>query len=272
MLDLLRHGLTNEAIAERLSISADTAKFHVSEILGKLGVSTRDEAARWPGRPKRLWLWLPRIWPWPAVLSLALLSLIAAIGGLSRSWSGDGTSQDLARPTAFDEGPQPLQLVVCYNDDTWTRPTVEEQAAHINDDRRYAPFGALHEAQFAADFWAPPLGASPVGTVIEFSGLWTLGSDRELVPALSRTCPVAGSNAGLDAVYLWLFGFGAQSAAWSQEQLTVTVTSKPAGFQIIQVRLPGPITDYGGGPILFTGSGKAAVGRIERGTIWSTRP
>jgi DNA-binding CsgD family transcriptional regulator len=52
VLDLLREGLTNDQIAARLGVSHDTAKFHVSEILGKLGVESRREAALWAGRPK----------------------------------------------------------------------------------------------------------------------------------------------------------------------------------------------------------------------------
>src|SRR5438874_11859274 len=47
VLRLVREGLSNEEIARRLGISVDGAKFHVSEILSKLGVSTRAEAARW---------------------------------------------------------------------------------------------------------------------------------------------------------------------------------------------------------------------------------
>lgn len=47
VLALVREGLTNEEIALRLGISGDGVKFHVSEILGKLGVSSRNEAARW---------------------------------------------------------------------------------------------------------------------------------------------------------------------------------------------------------------------------------
>ena len=47
VLDLLRQGLTNEEIAERLGVSFAGAKYHVSEILSKLGVSSREEAARW---------------------------------------------------------------------------------------------------------------------------------------------------------------------------------------------------------------------------------
>jgi DNA-binding NarL/FixJ family response regulator len=39
-------GRTNRQIAETLFISESTAGVHVSNILGKLGVSTRTEAAR----------------------------------------------------------------------------------------------------------------------------------------------------------------------------------------------------------------------------------
>jgi DNA-binding CsgD family transcriptional regulator len=52
VLDLLREGMTNEQIADRLGIAHNTVKFHVSEILAKLEVDSRDEAAAWQGRPK----------------------------------------------------------------------------------------------------------------------------------------------------------------------------------------------------------------------------
>jgi DNA-binding CsgD family transcriptional regulator len=47
VLELVREGLTNREIAERLDITLDGAKFHVSEILTKIGVGSREEAARW---------------------------------------------------------------------------------------------------------------------------------------------------------------------------------------------------------------------------------
>lgn len=44
VLQLLALGLSNKAIAQRLEISEHTAKFHVAQILGKLGVESRTEA------------------------------------------------------------------------------------------------------------------------------------------------------------------------------------------------------------------------------------
>src|SRR5262245_27706725 len=49
VLELVREGLTNPQIAERLGISPDGAKWHVKEILWKLDVPSREEAARWEG-------------------------------------------------------------------------------------------------------------------------------------------------------------------------------------------------------------------------------
>jgi DNA-binding NarL/FixJ family response regulator len=45
VLALVADGRTNRQIAERLFISDSTAGVHVSNILGKLGVGTRTEAA-----------------------------------------------------------------------------------------------------------------------------------------------------------------------------------------------------------------------------------
>jgi len=44
VLALMAHGLNNTEIADRLTISRSTVKFHVSSILSKLSVATRTEA------------------------------------------------------------------------------------------------------------------------------------------------------------------------------------------------------------------------------------
>ena len=57
VMEELRRGKSNPEIARSMGISRAGAKYHVSEILGKLGLTSRYEAATW--RPVR------RAW-WPA--------------------------------------------------------------------------------------------------------------------------------------------------------------------------------------------------------------
>lgn len=45
----VRHGLTNPAIAARCNLTVDAVKFHVSSALGKLGLSSRRELRQWSG-------------------------------------------------------------------------------------------------------------------------------------------------------------------------------------------------------------------------------
>ena len=70
VLALLREGLGNPEIAERLGVSRDAVKYHVSEILSKLGVTSREEAA----------VWRPYERPWWA-------TAVGALGGAARRLS-----------------------------------------------------------------------------------------------------------------------------------------------------------------------------------------
>ena len=66
VVTLLRQGLNNPQIAQQLGISRDGAKYHVSEIIGKLGVTSRFEAAVW--QPTQIPWWrtaTPAFLAWP---------------------------------------------------------------------------------------------------------------------------------------------------------------------------------------------------------------
>jgi DNA-binding NarL/FixJ family response regulator len=47
VLKLVAEGMDNKAIAKTLKITPKTAAFHVTHILGKLGVDTRQKAVAW---------------------------------------------------------------------------------------------------------------------------------------------------------------------------------------------------------------------------------
>src|SRR5438132_4825315 len=73
VLELVRAGASNSQIAERLGITERTAKFHVSEILSKLGVTSREEAATVALPERRRW------WPaWPLWARIAGAATVAA--------------------------------------------------------------------------------------------------------------------------------------------------------------------------------------------------
>jgi DNA-binding CsgD family transcriptional regulator len=76
VLRLLRENLSNEEIADHLGITVRTAKYHVSEILSKLGVSSRDEAAAWQPPPQPSW-W--RFAALPLAAKLASVAVVAAV-------------------------------------------------------------------------------------------------------------------------------------------------------------------------------------------------
>src|SRR6266508_3935429 len=78
-LELLREGMSNTQIATRLGITERTARFHVSEILSKLGVDRREEAALWNPAARRPWWTAALHWPirWSIVAKIASAGIVA---------------------------------------------------------------------------------------------------------------------------------------------------------------------------------------------------
>jgi DNA-binding CsgD family transcriptional regulator len=119
VLALLRERLTNREIAERLGVTLHAARYHVSEIISKLGVETREEAAAWRPEPepvtepRRRW-WVPLLaWLRPLTLAKAagIAVSVAAVAGLgvlawgvlrttAGSESGDGSAVNVSTPSA----------------------------------------------------------------------------------------------------------------------------------------------------------------------------
>jgi DNA-binding CsgD family transcriptional regulator len=105
VLTLVREGLTNPQIAERLGITMDAAKSHVSEILSRLELSSREEAAAWrpepPPAPVMRPSWANALghW-WPSFARIAGAgAMVAAVAGLGVIAYGVINSEGAEEPT-----------------------------------------------------------------------------------------------------------------------------------------------------------------------------
>ncbi len=112
VLDLMAEGRTNAEIAERLGLTLDGAKWHVREILGKLGMESREEAVAWwrsyrrsPARMRRgavgLFAWLP--WKVAAVGGSVVVAVAAAGLGFLLWPGGDGAQAFTELPACKQE-------------------------------------------------------------------------------------------------------------------------------------------------------------------------
>jgi hypothetical protein len=267
--------LSNEAIGERLGISPQTVKFHVSEILTKLGVTTRQEAARWSGRPRQRGFWLP--WPGRFALgaALAMLLLMFAVfivrwpvGGRDEGNEAGGTTNTLvASGVGIDGEPQPsaletplsVNIVVCAENDIWQKPSVEQQIAQMGivDPHSviYGGFSDMHQSQFAASFWFPPTGPDFAALVVEFSGLWT---EPNMTQIWTKGCPLPPRADWMDARYAWLLGYSATLSSYDGDRLIVRVEPKP-GFEVVMLRFPDAVLYEG--PVDFVDASGRVIAR-----------
>ncbi len=113
VLGLVARGYTNPEIAERLGVTLDGAKWHVSELLGKLGLDSREELAEfwaWRQRPyhrsRRVLRGVLAVPAFKIAGAIAGVALIAGIGfgawGLFAGGSGDGAGGGIAQPFVLE--------------------------------------------------------------------------------------------------------------------------------------------------------------------------
>jgi DNA-binding CsgD family transcriptional regulator len=162
VLALLRERLTNDQIARRLEIAERTAKFHVSEILSKLSVSSREEAARWQPeeRPWRQAAFAPLALAWKKVsaggLATALaggVAIVAVVGvgvlvwGLLRTSEGDSAS-----PVVIST-PVPSSTVISPADLAWNGSTrmIASDSSACGDTRTSNQYGVPVGLDIPAD-------------------------------------------------------------------------------------------------------------------------
>ena len=127
VLALLRDGKSNKEIAQQLGISFDGVRYHVAEILSKLGVSSRREAAAWqPESIERRPVLLPFLGRLLRMLIRVRTAVTVALGGAAvllallaigvfamnqrlSSSAADTTASPIVEPTAVGNAIAPPQ-------------------------------------------------------------------------------------------------------------------------------------------------------------------
>jgi DNA-binding CsgD family transcriptional regulator len=149
VMTLLREGLTNREIAERLGISLNGARYHVSEILSKLGVSTREEAARWQQEQspqRRRWRFDGLLTPGAlfkavvgAPVSVAVVGLVLLALGVIAMGQRDEDEPQTEAVVTLPPGPMG-KLVYVDDGDIWTNQLPDGTPQRLTTDgRSFAP-------------------------------------------------------------------------------------------------------------------------------------
>ncbi|MEX0781578.1 MAG: helix-turn-helix transcriptional regulator [Dehalococcoidia bacterium] len=115
VMHLIAAGKTNFEIAQHLGVSLEGAKYHVSEILGKLGVDSREEAvAAWQSGEQR-WRWPRMRFLVPAAAGIAAVAGIAVTAVLLLALLQDDDPTPSGEPEAWlawiaDDGSRQLHI------------------------------------------------------------------------------------------------------------------------------------------------------------------
>ncbi len=170
---LIARGHTNGEIAQKLDISLDGAKWHVSELLTKLNANTREDLVEaWEAerRPReRVRRWLSALSPMPLAQTVGAAAVVVAVAGAGALYvaAGGQLPGDDGRAAVAEAVPTPQTVLT-------------EQSAHSRAEdiankliqqhlmEYLPPGGATIQAEFTLmqSMWMPPgeLFVSPNGT------------------------------------------------------------------------------------------------------------
>jgi DNA-binding CsgD family transcriptional regulator len=272
VLALLRQGFSDPQIAERLNISLAGAKCHVSEILARLDVATRDQAAAWTPPPK------PRVpvllgIAWKLAAAVAAASALVGVGllayaVLSHSGTPAADTQTLATRTSASNtaaattltGTSPTPLPpACTVDlpaswqDAFTRGEVGVPAGDEFLPIAVAPDGSEFLGDLYSDGWSGVAAVGAKGNIMQISQFAPITIDAP--PSAVLNTPTENQIAEAQFDGRWL--------VWSD-----VPSSSDSGDLQAWDSTTGQVTDIGPAPAEFAlDSGRLAwIDNLEGGT------
>lgn len=177
VLELIAQGKTNAEIASALSIRFDTARWHVSEVLSKLGVASREEAAavfraeRQPrSRLRRSFAGIPALLAVGSAATAAVVGVVLLVSFAMGNDDPAGSVQPLVAYTEHDAYSGPIAGLLLEQEPAPVRVV----NAQTHDEMEFGP-----PSHYLAVRWAP--GSERIFALAAESDE---GADHRFIPML----------------------------------------------------------------------------------------
>ncbi len=191
---------------------------------------------------------------WALALILSVLATSLVPGPLYAQGEGPG-------PTEVLQQGSDVPFEVCFEDDPWTRPTLEEQRQRVWSDPRYASAGEAYLAShplWTDDFLQYPGGADAHGTMKRLGGLWS----ADFTSRGDGLCRQRHHDVSIGRqAEIWLKYHRAVSLRRLESSYVLVVEPREQGFQVVDFLRPDrcPIT------IFFLTPGGEEIHRLTEG-------
>jgi len=267
VLKLIAAGKTNAEIGEALGISLDGAKWHVTEILTRLQVQTREEAANWWRHEQSVQQRASRLFgmfrPMTALGGIVLGgTVLAAVGvGAVVMLMRPGDAPASARVTVQALSPSvvptvaptptaspstlvadgPVAFTVCSQQTNYRKLTVAEMQ-DVFTNKRFGDGvkpGPVDWAMYISDYyWIGEPQASSLNVENFALSKGTSVGGTPSAAALQGSCATPDARANQNYEALWLYDHEVVSMRSSGGDLVVGVASKPGTYE--EVEFPSP--------------------------------
>jgi hypothetical protein len=130
-----------------------------------------------------------------------------------------------------------IEFVACVSNNSWRKPTIDEQALRLERDERFGYFEDDERERFVASFWREGLDAG--WGFVDYSGLWRIeDAGLDVVNIARAGCPTFKNPQGRTQINLWLLNHYIDSADMINGRLLIQVRRKDIGFQMVEVLAP----------------------------------
>ena len=130
-----------------------------------------------------------------------------------------------------------VEYIACVSNNSWRKPTIDEQALRLERDRTYGYFEDDERERFVASFWREGLDSG--WGMVDYSGLWRIQDAGLDVVAIARAgCPNFKNPQGRTQINLWLLNYFVDSTELLNGRIVVQVRRKEIGFQMVEVLAP----------------------------------